>query len=278
MITGVFFLMLTIGPAALSACAPVEGRYINPKPALKDGKATAFQQPDDHVLLLFNHGSRAEPRADQCDPDGRTTPGVIKSLAGEEILGLTIAVYAYCTPSRKGSYRHQQAEGDPKVLNRTRDIEVIVADYQARGLAPERVFLAGQSAGAWASLLVARRGLVTINSVIGFAPAFAGRRGRRPPGWQQLRDDQIAYLHQAPRLDALIFAFVGDPYEPPEALSFLRNVPGIELRALPSDVIDGVPCRRRTPHFTSFQDCFMSSQRQTILDYMAARLAATQES
>ncbi len=243
-----------------------------------NGEATALERPNDHVLVLFNHGSRAEPRSDRCDPAGRTTPDVIKSLAGEELLGLTIAVYAYCTPSRKGSYRHQQGKGDPKVLNRAKDIEAIVADYQALGLASERVFLAGQSAGAWASLLVARRGSVAINSVIGFAPAFAGRVGRRPPGWRQLRENQVAFLQKAPRLDALIFAFDGDPYEPPEALSFLRRIPGVDLRALPSDVIDGVPCGRRTPHFTSFQECFMSSQRQIILEYMAARLAATQES
>lgn len=110
--------------------------------------------------------------------------------------------------------------------------------------------------------------------MIGFGPAFAGRRAPRPPGWEWLRGTQVAYLGGATRIDSLIFAFEGDPYEPPEDLAFLRGIPGVELVVLSGTRIDGVSCGGRSPHLTDRKPCFRATQGTRIRDYIERRLRA----
>ena len=110
----------------------------------------------------------------------------------------------------------------------------------------------GHSAGAWASLLVAREGPGWFNAVVAFGPAFAGLR--------------------ATRIDALIFAFEGDPYEPPEDLAFLRRIPRVELVVLSGTRIDDVSCGSRSAHLTERKPCFHATQGARIRDYIERRL------
>ena len=75
-------------------------------------------------------------------------------------MGRWVVVYAFCSPTDVGAYDDEYLEGEPKVVKRAKDIEFLMREYFDAGMAPEQVFLAGQAAGAWASLLIARRGRV----------------------------------------------------------------------------------------------------------------------
>lgn len=235
---------------------------------------TAISDPDQKILLIYNHGSQPEHKKDYCYPNGWTTPTLIKNLSGEKINGLEIVVYAYCSPWRFGGYNSILRMGEPKVIKRAKSIEQLIEKFIDNGVASEHIFLVGHSAGAWASLLVARRGNISFNSVIGFAPAFSGKRKSRSEGWWYLRDQQIEYLQQASSLHALIYAFESDPYNDVEALKFLRNINGIVL--ISTDDMTNIArennCSPPSGHRGSFKDCFTQTQLNVITEYIKQRI------
>jgi predicted esterase len=189
----------------------------------------AYPRPDKKVLLIYNHGSAEKHRWDQCRPNGSATPRVIKELSGKRVRGREIVVYGFCTPARIGFYRQKSRTGEPKVMRRAENIEEVVRRFQNSGAPPEQTFLAGNSAGAWAALLVARRQKAPLNAVIAFAPAFAGRKASRQSGWQTLRDDQVRFMAEAREMHALVYAFDSDPFNSPQDLAFLGPIPGVRL-------------------------------------------------
>lgn len=261
----------------VTGCAAGRSQFVPGEPSKDD--AIRLAAPAETVVLIYNHGSEQEFIPDPCEPAAGnasewSVPSVLSDLSGSRIAGKVIAVYGYCTPSRVGEYRHAERSGEPKVVKRARDIGLLADRFAALGVPRHQIFLAGHSAGAWASLLAARERPRSVNAVIAFGPAFAGRRATRPPGWEWLRGTQILYLSAATRIDALVFAFEGDPYEPPEDLGFLRAVPGVELAVLSGARIDGVPCGERSPHLTERKPCFHATQGARIRDYIERRLEA----
>jgi pimeloyl-ACP methyl ester carboxylesterase len=222
-------MILVIGGCGISPSQFIPG----PLPGIPP-RALAYPQPEKRILLIYNHGSKVEYRFDKCDPNGRTTPRVVKALSGQ-IVG------AFDT-------------------------------FHDTGVPADHIFLVGQSAGGWASLLVARRQQVPINAVIAFAPAFAGQKAKRPDDMQTVQELHIAFLSAAERLNALVFAFDDDPYNTPEDLAVLRAIPGIRFIRLPADVIAGRRCERAKAHATAFRDCFAQTQMDVILTYIAERV------
>lgn len=259
----------------LAGCAAGRSQFVPGEPSKDD--AIRLAVPAETVVLIYNHGSEQEFIPDPCEPAGGdasewSVPSVLSNLSGTRVAGKVIAVYGYCTPSRVGEYLHAERSGEPKVAKRAREIAMLADRFAALGVPRRQIFLAGHSAGAWASLLVARDHPRSFNAVIGFAPAFAGRRATRPPGWEWLRGTQVLYLGAATGIDALVFAFEGDPYEPPEDLAFLRGIPGVELVVLSGTRIDGVSCGGRGPHLTDRKPCFHAKQGARIRDYIERRL------
>ena len=113
------------------------------------------------------------------------------------------------------------------------------------------------------------------NAAIAFAPAFAGPRSGRSPGWEALRDEQITWISKATRLDALVYAFEGDRFNRPRDLLFLRQIEGVEFHALPSDKIGGIDCEGTASHYLVRHDCFGTTEQARIADYIARRFALT---
>jgi pimeloyl-ACP methyl ester carboxylesterase len=161
---------------------------------------------------------------------------------------------------------------DIKVMRRVRKIEEVVRTFLENGVPPKHIFLVGHSAGGWASLLVARRQQVPLNAVIAFAPAFAGRKAHRPEDWQAVHEQHVAFLSTADQLQALVFAFDKDTYNPPQDLVFLRAIPGVRFLHLSEQAIAGVQCQRPNGRRTVFQDCFMQTQLEIILSYIEVRV------
>lgn len=237
---------------------------------------TAIPYPENTILLIYNHGSQAEHKKDYCYPNSWTTPTLIKNLSGEKISRFEIVVYAYCSPWRFGGYNGMLRMGEPKVIKRAKSIEKLVEQFINNGVANERIFLVGHSAGAWASLLVARRGNVSFNSVIGFAPAFSGKRENRSEGWWHLRDQQVDYLQEASSLPALIYAFEDDPYNDVKALNFLRDINGVVF--ISTDDMTNIAkennCSPPSGHRGSFKNCFTQTQLNVVKNYIKQRITA----
>lgn len=238
-----------------------------------------FKDHDGYALIVYLNGSTVEGKPDTCDTSkpGINVPRTATDLAGATIAGRTLLVYAFCTPTKIGGLNLPGGDGVPKVVRRGEDLTALLTFIADAGFPLERVFLMGQSAGAWAGLLAMRQGGTPVAGLIGFAPAFAGHRGKRGTIWREERDRQVAHIAGAERLNALIYGFIGDPFEPPDAMGWLRDVPGVAYRTLSGRTIGGIHCDNRFPHSTVFKDCFRETQRDFILSFIASRLAAKGE-
>lgn len=287
-------VLLTITILATSACASDRSGFVERSNAVGGGEngarlyvasvtqtpkvpveskldALDLDDPANTVLLIYNHGSRQEFYPDRCEASAGV-PQVVRNLSGRQVAGKRVLVYAFCTPSRVGEYRHQSRTGEPKVAKRARDIENLVQKFTATGLPSENIFLVGHSAGAWASLLVSRRGNVDINAVIGFAPAFAGPIATRSSGWWDLRRKQSTLMRTSPRMDALVFAFDGDPYYELSELGTIFSAPGTEFVPVTRGVANRTDCRRVMSHRGAFTNCFEELASQRITAFIQQRL------
>ncbi len=235
-----------------------------------------FDDPDRYALILYLNGSTQEGEPDSCNTSrpGINIPKTATDLVGRRIAGFEILLYAFCTPTRIGGFNQPQGDGIPKVVRRAEELRRLLLHLAETGFPPQRIFVMGQSAGAWAGLLVQRHGETPIAGLVGFAPAFAGFHQSRRPVWQAERDRQVAYIAKAPRLDALIYGFEQDRFEPPEAMDWLQAIPGVTYVALSGHTVFGIDCDNRHPHSTVFKDCFRYFQRRRILEFLESRLSA----
>lgn len=263
-------LLAATALAVLAGCV-APSQFVVPSAVGLAPDAFAYPDADQRVLLIYNHGSRADHVPDRCEPNGLTTPKMVKGLSGRKVGGLQILVYGLCTNVVGRWQGVDQPEGI-KLMRRVEKIEQTVQEFLDAGVPAANIFLVGHSAGGWASLLVVRRGRVPVNAAIAFAPAFAGRKSRRSEKWQALRDQQEAFLSGAERLDALVYVFERDAFNAPEELAFLDGIPGTRVHHLDDEAIDGVRCRRPRGHRTAFGDCFRLTQEAAILAYIARQL------
>lgn len=251
-----------------------EGGYHPPATAHSDYDAVALDNPSDAILLIFNHGSGAEFTPDQCK-GVKGVPQVIRKLEGRRLADKQVIVYAFCTPSRVGEYNHNSRTGEPKVVKRALDIEQLVGRFTVAGLPSRSIFLVGHGAGAWASLLVGRRGNVDINAVIGFGPAFAGRKVTRSEGWWDLHRKQSEYLRTAPRLDAMVFAFEGDRYSDVSELESTFSATGVEFVPVTEEAGNNAGCKLSANRNGAFSKCFGQFAEQRISAFIEERLRNT---
>jgi predicted esterase len=240
-------------------------------PALKD--------PANTIVLIHNHGSIADRQADACDMSKLNVassgiPHLFHELHGRTIAGKTISVEGFCSTQR-GDYDADTKTGELKVVKRARAIAARAKAYAELGVPAKQIFLAGQSAGAWASLMVKAQTPEAVNSVIAFSAAFAGRWKARNATWQAIRDDRVRELQKAGRLDALVYSIQNDEYELPEHHAFLDGIPGIERIVLSDQKVENVACDSKTSsHALLFNTCVYSTQVKRIEAYIEKRLAA----
>jgi len=251
-------LTLTLAAAAAAqegrAPAPQDSARLQDRPDVTTRPLPAA--PDKSVVLIFNHGTNRPQFRHPCD-ENRDVPGVVRDVA--TVHGWL--VHAFCSAAVDGnepaSYTYKRAD----------EILALVAAYRAKGVPASNIFLLGQSAGAWSSLMAARKDHSGFNAVIGFAPAFAGTRAEEAqyPRWRgEYRVKQIAYLREARRIEALIVGYYDDTYDRPEDLKPLESIPGIRILAFDA-------CH--AGHGTAYSECFRAGARVEIEDYIRQRLA-----
>jgi len=262
---------------AVAMILALSAGFLAPQRAICQELASAriprFADPKGVILVVYLHSSLSESETDICAPNNPDSPGgvlpIVQSLDGTTVGSKTIEVFAFCGDARLGSFDGTTGTGEPKVLRRTQEVEALLRNTRAHYGAGLRIFLIGHSAGGWVALLAARHGAARPDGIVALAPAFAGPRADRTMAWQALRERQARLLSSATSLNALVYAFEGDAYEPPNDLAFLSNIAGVNFRALPSDEIDGHRCRPARPHNTAALPCFRDTQRDEILKFLA---------
>jgi len=211
--------------------------------------------PAKSVILIFNHGTLRPQRRHQCN-EGKDVPAVLREIADANGWTIHYLCSAATDEGVAGSYTYKRAD----------EILDAVTSYRARGIPAQRIFLLGHSAGGWASLMAARKDHSGFNAIVAFAPAFAGPRHEESqhPMWRgELAPRQMAYIREAQRIDALIFAYSDDDFDRPSELAPLQSVPG--LRVLAFDA-----CQRG--HATAYSDCFRQGAKVEIENYIKSRL------
>lgn len=264
-------VILVIG--CLHAKAHVPGDLASKKTQWQNPRSLSIANPKSKAVVLFLHGSMVEKLDDTCDPNGETTgfsvPEVVRALAGTKISGLEVVVFAPC---------HGRATqmGEPlKIDQRVNAIEQTLQELGSAGVDPSHIFLVGQSAGGWAALLHQKRHPGRVNSIIAFAPAFAGKKRWRPDNWQQRHEEQSAELMTAKSISALVFAFENDEYNTPEDLAFLSQIQGTTLLRMPEKAIAGVTCEIpffSSSHSQAYRECFSSTQSDVLLNFLRQHL------
>jgi pimeloyl-ACP methyl ester carboxylesterase len=259
--------------SCLHAKANVQAELVPKKIHSQNLRGLNIPNPKSKAVVLFLHGSLIEKMDDTCDPDGDTTgfsaPNVVKELAGVRVAGLEVIVLAPC---------HGQATqmGEPlKIDQRVTAIEQTLQELSSAGVDPSRIFLVGQSAGGWAALLHQKRYPGSVNAVVAFAPAFAGKKRWRPDIWQQRHDTQSAEIMSAKHIAALVFAFDNDAYNTPDDLAFLAQVKGTTLLRMPEKSINGIECEIplfASSHSQAYRKCFGDTQSQVLLNFIRQHL------
>jgi pimeloyl-ACP methyl ester carboxylesterase len=222
-----------------------------PKPPALTG------DPAKAVVLIVNHGTYRPQRRHQCN-EGRDVPAVVRDLAEAHAWMIHYLCSTATDDGVDGSYTYKRAD----------EILAVVADYRGRGVPAERIFLFGHSAGGWSSLMAARKDHRGFNAIIAFAPAFAGPRHEEAqyPKWRrELAPAQTAYLREAKRIEALIFAYSDDDFDRPRELTPLESIPGLRLLAFDA-------CN--SGHGTTYTECFREGAKVEIEDYIKTRLKA----
>lgn len=269
-------MLLVVG--GLHAHANVKGKFVPEKSQWQSPRGFSIPNPKSKAVILFLHGSLVEKLDDTCDPDGETVgfsvPEVVRELAGAKVSGLEVVVFAPCD----GRATHM---GEPlKIDQRVEAIDQTLQELGRAGVDPSRIFLVGQSAGGWAALLHQKRHPGSVNSVVAFAPAFAGKKHLRPDIWQQRYERQTAEILSANFISALVFAFDNDAYNSPDDLEFLTRIKGIRLLRMPDAAIAGVVCDIPffgSSHSNAYRECFSSTQSDVLLDFLGQRLQAQKE-
>jgi pimeloyl-ACP methyl ester carboxylesterase len=208
------------------------------------------------VVLIYNHGTDRPQERHSCD-EAQDVPAVVRDISAAN--GWTVRYL--CSQATDGgvagSYTYKRAD---EILDTVRGL-------REQGVPARHIFLLGQSAGGWSSLMAARKDHSGFNAIVAFAPAFAGPRHEmtKYPWWRnELQPRQIGELAAAARIEALIFAYDDDTFDRPRELAPLALVRGVRIVAFN---------RCGEGHGTAHGQCFRQGARRLIEDYIRARLA-----
>ncbi len=215
----------------VAACAPTRSQFVGDIPADAPRYEMTLPDPENTILVIWNHGHDRRYE-EQSERDCGTVPEALTALAKARIQGMRVSIYQLCS-LEAADYDYIRKTGERKLDKRVTAIEDHIFRARRQGVPARRIFLAGQSCGAWASLLVARRGIAEFNGLIGFAPACHGYlKINNPSPLKQAilrnRETDVAYISAIPTIRALIYQFGNDPWAPFGSLDFLDTLDGLE--------------------------------------------------
>ena len=214
----------------------------------------------DTIVVIYNHGTRNPRKKERCQSSYNRVPDSLTELTNDRFI-----IYYLCSNATEGTARNQAGN---QVYARMYEIEQAMDKLIEQGIAPEHIFLAGHSKGAWASLMLMNQVNIKFNAAILFAPALANRKStEKYPWWRgEVRTKQIKQMLRAQNIDALIFAYDDDEYNRPQDLQFLIDHDPESVR------IVSYRCDCEYTHNTHLDDCRHQQTKSTISQYIQQQI------
>lgn len=216
----------------------------------------SLPDPATATVVIWSHGTANSQRLEYCSSPGNALPESVRALeeAGVYIYFVCSEVAVLSRPETAGRYIHL----------RMAEVDRAIRDIAGLGVPENRIFLAGHSAGAWTSLMLAADWGARIGGMIAFAPAFAGPRDNPEYPWwrEEARPRLIGEMLRAETIRALVFAYEADEYNRPADLAFLTETwpGGVELVAY--------GCDPANDHMSHLHDCRPDETARRIRDFV----------
>ena len=225
----------------------------------------SLSSPLTATVIIFMHGTLDPRSRSSCGVWWNDAPATLKSLTNRE----NTHIYFLCSKATDPPGRDHGSW----IFKRVDEISAVLDQLIKAGVAPERIFLSGHSAGGWTSLMAMPMVDRKFNAAIVFAPAFAGPRAEASeyPIWRgEIRPKHVAKMTSFDQVRALVFAYDNDPYNRTAELKFLVDRYPDSVQIISSICNMSLPL---TGHMTHLKDCQAGATEKAIAEYLEARLA-----
>ena len=267
------------------------------------------KDPKNKILVIFNHGQddHDKPSKNCVWKNGIRN---IASLSGEKIKGKEILVYNFCTDHLGGDdwkrlWKNKfefPYKGITKLDKRVNANLDLIEKFEKLGIPNNQIFIAGQSCGGWATMMLISKypekvagGISTHHACYGkLSKKYKVKKNgaekalknfkKKRPGPAFLRENQIKEISNSKNLPVLAFTHPKDPFD--GLLSdWVEKIPGVKRIIISEDYkINNKNCRRiginngdrwdeniKDAHLMALGDCFQY-YNPTILDFIASRI------
>ena len=225
----------------------------------------SLSSPKTAIVIIYMHGTQNPRSRSSCGAWWNDAPMTLKSLTKMKNTHL----YFLCSKATDPRGRDHGSW----IFERVKEISVVLGQLIDTGVAPERIFLSGHSAGGWASLMAMSMVDQKFNAAIVFAPAFAGPRseeGEHPIWRGEIRPKQVAKMSSFDVVRALVFAYDNDPFNRTAELKFLTDRYPDSVEIISSTCKITLPL---TGHLTHLKDCQAETTEAAMTRYLEVRLS-----
>ena len=267
------------------------------------------KDPKNKILIIFNHGQEDHDKPSK-DCVWKNNIRNFASLSGQKVKDKEVLVYLFCTDhlagddwkrlwKKKFDFPYKGITKLDKRVNANLDL---VKKFVELGVPKNQIFLAGQSCGGWATMMLISKypdkvagGISTHHACygklskkykvkkVGIEKALENFK-KKNPGPAVLRENQIKEISKAKNLPVLVFTHPKDPYD--GLLSdWVEEIPGAKRIVISEDFkINNKNCRRiginngkrweekvKNAHYMALGDCFQYFN-PTILDFIESKI------
>ena len=267
------------------------------------------KDPKNKILIIYNHGQDDHDKPSK-DCVWKNNIRNFASLSGKKVKDKEVLVYLYCTDhlagddwkrlwKKKFDFPYQGITKLDKRVNANLDL---VKKFAELGVPKNQIFLAGQSCGGWAIMMLISKypdkvagGISTHHACygklskkykvnkVGIEKALENFK-KKKPGPAVLRENQIKDIGKAKNLPVLVFTHPKDPYD--GLLSdWVEEIPGVKRIVISEDFkINNKKCNRigvnngerweekvKNGHYMALGDCFQYFN-PIILDFIESKI------
>jgi hypothetical protein len=226
--------------------APISEKYKDKTPRIN------LDNGNDLTIIIYSHGTTRPHKKENCTKSKNKIPSSLRILKKFD----NTYFYYLCSKAIDGGVLGSYID------KRRLEINKVLDQLISTGVKSENIFLAGYSAGGWASLMMMNQVEKKFNSAIVFAPAFAGPRSEinKYPRWRKVeRPRQVKEMIKARIIKTLIFAYEDDTFNRPQELNFLKE-------KYPNSV-ELISYKCGKGHFTVHKDCKLNKTKKIIKNY-----------
>ena len=267
------------------------------------------KEPKNKILIIYNHGQDDHDKASK-NCVWKNNIRNIASLSGKKVKDKEVLVYNFCTDHLAGDdwkrlWKNKfdfPYNGITKLDKRVNANLDLIKKFVELGVPNNQIFMAGQSCGGWATMMLISKypgevagGISTHHACYGelskkYKVKKVGKEKalekfkKKRPGPAYLREKQIKDISKTKNLPILVFTHPKDPYD--GLLSdWVEKIPGIKRIVISEKYkINNKNCSRvginngerwkekvKNGHRMAIANCFQY-YNPVILDYIASRL------